>query len=77
MTDGSNVRLIRKLFSAGNRAAETGRLDGGLGFCRMTSSGRLSRMPRTPAPTEGTRAFVATSRTGSTRSTDSEINLAS
>jgi ketosteroid isomerase-like protein len=28
MTDGSNARLIRKMFSAGNRAAETGRLDG-------------------------------------------------
>jgi uncharacterized protein len=32
MTDGPNVRLIRDAFSAGNRAAETGRLDEWLRF---------------------------------------------
>ena len=32
MTDGTNVWLIREALSAGNRAAETGRLDGWLGF---------------------------------------------
>jgi ketosteroid isomerase-like protein len=32
MTDGPNVLLIRELYSAGNRAAETGRLDDWLGF---------------------------------------------
>lgn len=32
MTDGTNVWLIREVLSAGNRAAETGRLDGWLGF---------------------------------------------
>jgi ketosteroid isomerase-like protein len=32
-------------------------------------------MPQTPAPTEGIEAFAATSRTGSTRSTDSDRDL--
>ena len=32
MTDGPNVRLIREMFSAANRAAETGRLDDWLNF---------------------------------------------
>jgi ketosteroid isomerase-like protein len=32
MTDGPNVRLIRELFSVGNRAAETGRPDDWLNF---------------------------------------------
>jgi uncharacterized protein len=32
MTDGPNVRLAREVFSAANRAAETGRLDDWLNF---------------------------------------------
>jgi uncharacterized protein len=32
MTDGPNARLIREVFSAGNRAAETGRLEDWLSF---------------------------------------------
>jgi ketosteroid isomerase-like protein len=32
MTDGPNVRLIREMFSAANRAAETARLDDWLNF---------------------------------------------
>jgi ketosteroid isomerase-like protein len=32
MTDGPNVRLSREMFSAANRAAETGRLDDWLSF---------------------------------------------
>jgi uncharacterized protein len=32
MNEGANVRLIREAFSAGNRAAETGRLDDWLNF---------------------------------------------
>ena len=32
MTDGPNARLVREMVSAGNRAAETGRLDDWLNF---------------------------------------------
>jgi len=32
MADGANVELIRDAFSAGNRAAETGRLEDWLSF---------------------------------------------
>jgi ketosteroid isomerase-like protein len=74
MTDGPNARLVREMFSAANRAAETGSLDD-YDWLNLFSPDILWEAAE-DAPdagtTEGMKAFVATSRTGSTWSTDSD-----
>jgi predicted RecB family endonuclease len=76
MTESDTVALVREMFSATNRAAETGRLDEWLSLFSENMFGRRPRMRRMPVPTKRMKAFAGTFTTGCRRSMNSDSNPA-